>query len=136
LLFEFRFAAAAKHEEVAAEEKVVAELLHLDLCASNGFAARIPHDDNPVALTVPLNARPGLGKDFLVGRFGFLFRGAPGGVAEQQGGGGRPGFEECSAIHGDSKQQAGALLKPKILLSRPDFQRLGQTAGVGEGLGG
>ena len=53
---------------------------------------------------------------------GFTFVGAPGGMAEQQGGGGGPGFEECSSIHGHSKQQAGALLKPKILSRRSDIQ--------------
>jgi hypothetical protein len=48
-------------------------------------------------------------------RLGRYHSKAPSGTAEQPSGGGGPGFEECSSIHWDSKQQRGKLLKPKIL---------------------
>jgi hypothetical protein len=48
-------------------------------------------------------------------RLGRYHSKTPGGMAEQQSGGGGPGFEECSSIHRDSKYQRGILLKPKIL---------------------
>ena len=72
LLLQLGLAAVAEHEEVAAEQKVVAELLHLDLCAPHRLAPRIPHRDNPIALAVPFDARAGLSEDLVVGRFGFL----------------------------------------------------------------
>ena len=113
LLFELGFAAVAEHEEVASEEKVVAELFHLDLHPRHGFALCVPQGNGAVALAVLFNARLRLGEDLVVGWFGFLLLGAPGGMAEQQGGGGGSRFKECSSIHPDSKQQPGSLLKPK-----------------------
>ena len=113
LFLQLGLAAVAEHEEVAAEPKVVAELLDLDLCAPHRLATRIPYRDDSIALAVLFDASAGLSEDVLVGRFGFLFLGAPGGKAEQQGGGAGPGFEECSSIHQDSKQQRRALLKSK-----------------------
>ena len=114
LLLQLGLAAVAKHKEVAAEPKVVAELLDLNPGTPDRLAPLIPHRDPSVALAVPFDARAGLSEDVLVGWFGFLFSKAPGGMAEQQSGGGGPGFEECSSIHPDSKQQRGTLLKPKV----------------------
>ena len=116
LFLQLGLATAAKHEEVAAEEKVVAKLLHLDLCPVDGFALCIPQGDGAVAHAVLCNARLGLSEDLVVARLGFRFLGAPGGVAEQQGGGAGAGSKECSSIHSYSKHQPTALLKPKILL--------------------
>src|ERR1035441_1774234 len=52
LLFELGFAAVAEHEEVASEEKVVAELFHLDLHPRHGFALCVPQGNGAVALAV------------------------------------------------------------------------------------
>ena len=113
LLLQVGRAAVAEHEEVAAEAEVMAELLYSDLGAWHRLALRIPHCDHCVALAMLFDARAGFGEDTLIARFSFLLLTAPGGTAEQQSRSGGPGFEECSSIHRDSKQQRGTLLKPK-----------------------
>jgi hypothetical protein len=118
----------AKHEEVAAEEKVVVKLLHLNLSARDRFASCIPQSDGNVALAVPFDARPGLSEDFVVGRFGFLVLSAPGGLVEQQGGCAGASLKECSSVHSHSKRQWAALLKLKILFILSDS---GQASRVG-----
>jgi hypothetical protein len=118
LFLELGFAAAAEHEEVAAEKKVVAELLHLDLGPSDCFAFGIPNGDGAVAFAVLFNARLGLREDLLIGRFGFPSCNAPGRLAEQQGGCAGASPKKCPSVHSHSKQQRAALLKLKILFGR------------------
>jgi hypothetical protein len=96
LFLQGRLAAAAEHEAVAAEKKVVAELRHLDLSPPDRFAFGIPNGDGAIAFAVLFNARLGLRENLLIGRFGFPPLSAPGRLAEQQGGCAGASLKECS----------------------------------------
>jgi hypothetical protein len=103
LFLEGGFAATAKHEEIAAEEKIMAELLDGDPHARHGMALDIAHGDGATGLAMFFNGGFGLRGDVFIGAFELL----GGSVRATQDSGGSAGaeFEEGASIHGTRKQQ-------------------------------